>query len=448
MVEEQVEQRVPPQNIEAEQAVLGAILIEADALATVSELLHIDDFYRKTHQMIYEAILKTANSGEPVDLITVTAALQDAGQIDEVGGVAYLAHLANAVPTAANVEYYAKLVREKSVLRRLINTATKIAATGYEGGVDVEEILGEAEKRILEISQQGSLGKGFTPIKDVLLNTFERIEYLYNNKGQVTGIPSGYPDLDRMTNGFNRSDLIIIAARPAVGKTAFALNIAQNIAVRAGETVAIFSLEMGAEQLVQRMLCAEANIDAGKLRTGFLDEEDWPKLTMAVGTLSEAPIFIDDTPGITVQDIRSKCRRLKAEHGLGLILIDYLQLIQGRGKSDNRQQEVSEISRTLKLIARELNVPVIALSQLSRSVEQRQDKRPMMSDLRESGSIEQDADIVSFLYRDDYYNPESERKNIVEVIIAKQRSGPTGTVELVFLKNFNKFVSLERTPGA
>ncbi|MCX7571816.1 replicative DNA helicase [Tumebacillus sp. DT12] len=447
-MEEQVEQRVPPQNIEAEQAVLGAILIEADALTTVSELLQTEDFYRKTHQMIFEAILKTANNGDPVDLVTVTAALQNEGQIDDVGGVAYLAHLANAVPTAANVEYYATLVREKSVLRRLINTATKIASTGYETGVDVEDMLGDAEKRILEISQQGALGKGFTPIKDVLLGTFERIEFLFNNKGNVTGIPSGYPDLDKMTNGFNRSDLIILAARPAVGKTAFALNIAQNIAVRARETVAIFSLEMGAEQLVQRMLCAEANIDAGKMRSGFLDEDDWPKLTMAVGTLSEAPIYIDDTPGITVQDIRAKCRRLKAEHGIGLIMIDYLQLIQGRGKGDNRQQEVSEISRTLKLIARELNVPVIALSQLSRSVESRQDKRPMMSDLRESGSIEQDADIVSFLYRDDYYNPESERKNIVEFIIAKQRSGPTGTVELVFLKNFNKFVSLERAPGA
>jgi len=448
LIEEQVEQRVPPQNVEAEQAVLGAILIEEDALNTVSEMLQTEDFYRKTHQMIFEAILKTADNGDPVDLVTVTAALQNEGQIDDVGGVAYLAHLANAVPTAANVEYYATLVREKSVLRRLINTATKIASTGYETGVDVEDMLGDAEKRILEISQQGSLGKGFTPIKDVLLGTFERIEFLFNNKGNVTGIPSGYPDLDKMTNGFNRSDLIILAARPAVGKTAFALNIAQNIAVRARETVAIFSLEMGAEQLVQRMLCAEANIDAGKMRSGFLDEDDWPKLTMAVGTLSEAPIFIDDTPGITVQDIRAKCRRLKAEHGIGLIMIDYLQLIQGRGKGDNRQQEVSEISRTLKLIARELNVPVIALSQLSRSVESRQDKRPMMSDLRESGSIEQDADIVSFLYRDDYYNPESERKNIVEFIIAKQRSGPTGTVELVFLKNFNKFVSLERAPGA
>jgi len=448
MAEELLEQRVPPQNIEAEQAVLGAVLIEASALTTVTEVLHPDDFYRKSHQLIYEAILKVAESNEPVDLITVTAALQTLGHLEDIGGVAYLANLTNVVPTAANVDHYANIVREKSITRSLINTATKIASTGYEGGVDIGEMIDEAEKKILAISQAGAGNKGFTPIKDVLLNTFERIEYLFNNKGSVTGIPSGYPDLDKMTSGFQRSDLIILAARPAVGKTAFALNIAQNIAVRARETVAIFSLEMGAEQLVQRMLCAEANIDAGKMRTGMLDEDDWPKLTMAVGTLSEAPIYIDDTPGITVSEIRSKCRRLKTEHGLGLIMIDYLQLIAGKGKGDNRQQEVSEISRTLKLIARELNVTVIALSQLSRSVESRQDKRPMMSDLRESGSIEQDADIVSFLYRDDYYNPETEKKNIIEVIIAKQRSGPTGTVELVFLKNFNKFVSLERAPGA
>ncbi|HEU4962481.1 MAG TPA: replicative DNA helicase [Bacilli bacterium] len=447
MSEEFVE-RVPPQNMEAEQAVLGAVLIEAEALTPVSEMLQAEDFYRKTHQMIFDAIVRVSESGEPVDLITVTAQLQHVGQIDDIGGVAYLASLANSVPTAANVDYYAQIVKEKSIMRRLINTATKIAATGYEGGVEVAEMIDDAEKRILEISQQGSANKGFTPIKDVLLDTFERIEFLYNNKGAVTGTPTGYPDLDKMTSGFKPSELIILAARPAVGKTAFALNIAQNVAVREKGTVAIFSLEMGREQLVQRMLCAEANIDAGKMRTGFLDEDDWPKLTMAVGTLSEAPIYIDDTPGITVSEIRAKLRRLKVEHGLKLVVIDYLQLIMGKGKGDNRQQEVSEISRTLKLIARELECPVIALSQLSRSVEQRQDKRPMMSDLRESGSIEQDADIVSFLYRDDYYNPESERKNIIEIIIAKQRSGPTGTVELVFLKNFNKFVSLEKAPGA
>jgi replicative DNA helicase len=444
---EELMERVPPQHIEAEQAVLGAVMLEADAMITVSEILSVPDFYRKSHQIIYEAILNIAESGEPVDIVTVSKSLADSGNIEEIGGVAYLANLANSVPTAANVDHYASIVKEKSVLRRLINTATKIASTGYQGG-DVDEMISDAEKKIMEISQAGSITKGFTPIKDVLLDTFERIEFLYNNRGGVTGIPSGYPDLDRMTNGFNRSDLIILAARPAVGKTAFALNIATNVAARAGQTVAVFSLEMGKEQLVQRILCAEANIDAGRMRSGMLDEDDWPKLTMAVGALSETPIYIDDTPGITVTDIRAKCRRLKAEHGLGLVLIDYLQLISGNGRSDNRQQEVSEISRTLKLIARELDVTVIALSQLSRSVESRQDKRPMMSDLRESGSIEQDADIVSFLYRDDYYNPETERKNIVEFIIAKQRSGPTGTVELVFLKNFNKFVSLERAPGA
>ncbi|TCP52542.1 primary replicative DNA helicase [Tumebacillus sp. BK434] len=448
-MEEELVERVPPQNVEAEQAVLGAVLISNEALITVSELLAPEDFYRKTHQMIFEAILRIAEKGSPVDMVTLTTDLQNQGLIDEVGGVQYLASLSHSVPTAVNADHYATIVKEKSVMRRLINTATKIAATGYTGA-DVTEVIDEAERSILQISQAGSVSKGFTHVKDVLLNTFERIEFLYNNKGGVTGIPSGYPDLDKMTSGFHGSELIILAARPAVGKTAFALNVAQNIAVRAGEPVAIFSLEMGAEQLVQRMLCAEANIDAGKMRTGFLDEDDWPKLTMAVGTLSEAPIFVDDTPGITVTEIRAKCRRLKAEQGgkLGMVMIDYLQLIQGRGRGDNRQQEVSEISRTLKLIARELNVPVIALSQLSRSVESRQDKRPMMSDLRESGSIEQDADIVAFLYRDDYYNPESERKNIIEIIIAKQRSGPTGTVELVFLKNFNKFVSLERAPGA
>ncbi|MBL0385087.1 replicative DNA helicase [Tumebacillus sp. ITR2] len=446
-MQEELLERVPPQHIEAEQAVLGAVMLEADAIVTVQEMLQVPDFYRKSHQLIYEAILLLAESGEPVDVVTISKTLADNGQIEEIGGVAYLANLANSVPTAANVDHYASIVKEKSVLRRLINTATKIASTGYAGG-DVNEMISDAEKKIMEISQAGSFNKGFTQIKDVLLDTFERIEFLYNNRGGVSGISSGYPDLDKMTNGFNRSDLIILAARPAVGKTAFALNLATNVAARAGQTVAIFSLEMGKEQLVQRILCAEANIDAGRMRSGMLDEDDWPKLTMAVGSLSETPIFIDDTPGITVHDIRAKCRRLKAEHGIGLVLIDYLQLISGNGRTDNRQQEVSEISRTLKLIARELDVTVIALSQLSRSVEQRQDKRPMMSDLRESGSIEQDADIVSFLYRDDYYNPESERKNIVEFIIAKQRSGPTGTVELVFLKNFNKFVSLERAPGA
>ncbi|GIO03525.1 replicative DNA helicase [Brevibacillus halotolerans] len=434
--------RVPPQNIEAEESVLGAIFLSKEALITAMELLRPEDFYKTSHQRIFNTMLALYERGEPVDLVTVTADLQDQKVLEETGGVVYLTSLASSVPTAANIEYYAKIVEEKSLLRRLIRTATKIANDGYSREDEVGEIIADAEKYILEIAQNRNSG-GFIPIRDALMETYERIEFLSQRKGDITGIPSGYPDLDKMTAGFQRSDLIILAARPSVGKTAFALNVAQNVAARANETVAIFSLEMSASQLVQRMICAEGNLDASRMRSGGLEEDDWQKLTMAIGTLAKAPVYIDDTPGITVQDIRAKCRRLQTEKGLGLILIDYLQLIQGRGKGDNRQQEVSEISRTLKGIARELNVPIIALSQLSRSVEQRQDKRPMMSDIRESGSIEQDADIVAFLYRDDYYDKETEAKNIIEIIIAKQRNGPTGTVELVFLKEFNKFVSLD-----
>ncbi|MFC0210953.1 replicative DNA helicase [Paenibacillus chartarius] len=439
-----LENRIPPQNIEAEQAVLGAILLDTEALVTAMERINADDFYRGSHSRIFEAIVELAEKGEPVDLVTLTAKLQDKGELEDVGGVSYLAELAKSVPTAANIDYYAQIVEEKSMLRRLIRTATQIVASGYTAGEDVGGLLGDAEKKILEISQSRS-SSGFVSIREVLMEVFEKVEFLFTNKGGASGIPSGFTDLDKMTSGFQRSDLIILAARPSVGKTAFALNVAQNVGVRAKETVAIFSLEMGAAQLVNRMVCAEANVDAGRLRTGYLEGDDWEKLTMAMGALSEANIYIDDTPTITVQDIRAKCRRLQQEKGLGMILIDYLQLIAGRGKGDNRQQEVSEISRTLKQIARELNVPVIALSQLSRGVEQRQDKRPMMSDLRESGSIEQDADIVAFLYRDDYYDKESEKKNIIEIIIAKQRNGPVGTVELAFLKHFNKFVNLDRT---
>ncbi|WP_027094459.1 replicative DNA helicase [Cohnella thermotolerans] len=440
-----LEGRIPPQNLEAEQAVLGAILLEAEALITAMERIRAEDFYSVAHQRIFEAMTDLNDDNQPLDLVTLTARLQDKGQLEEIGGVTYLAKLANAVPTAANVEYYAQIVEEKSMIRRLIRTATQIVSNGFAAEDDVAVLINDAEQRIMEISNRRS-SSGFISIRDVLMDVFERVEFLFNHKGGTTGIPSGFRDLDKMTSGFQRSDLIIVAARPSVGKTAFALNIAQNVAVRAGETVAIFSLEMSAAQLVQRMLCAESNVDAGRMRTGYLEGDDWEKLTMAIGALSEAEVYIDDTPGITVADIRAKCRRLKKEKGLGMIVIDYLQLIQGRGKpGENRQQEVSEISRTLKQIARELEVPVIALSQLSRGVEQRQDKRPMMSDLRESGSIEQDADIVAFLYRDDYYNQDTEKKNIIEIIIAKQRNGPVGTVELVFLKNFNKFVSLDRT---
>lgn len=439
--------RIPPQNLEAEQAVLGAILLETEALITAMEKLKAEDFYSVSHQRIYDVMVALNDDNEPIDLVTLTARLQDLGQIDEVGGVMYLAKLANSVPTAANVEYYAQIVEEKSILRRLIRTATQIVSSGYATEDDVGVLLNDAEARIMEISSRRA-AHGFISIRDVLMEVFEKVESLFTNKGGTAGIPSGFIDLDKMTNGFQPNDLIIVAARPSVGKTAFALNVAQNVAVRANETVAIFSLEMSAPQLVQRIICAESNVDATRMRTGDLIADDWEKLSMAIGALSEAQIYIDDTPGVTVSDIRAKCRRLKKEKGLGLILIDYLQLIQGRGKAgENRQQEVSEISRTLKQIARELSVPVIALSQLSRGVEQRQDKRPMMSDLRESGSIEQDADIVAFLYRDDYYDKESEKKNIIEIIIAKQRNGPVGTVELVFLKNYNKFVSLDRSHG-
>lgn len=437
--------RIPPQNIEAEQAVLGAIFLEPQtALMLASEILVPEDFYRSSHQKIFQSMLRLADKGEPVDLVTVTKDLADAKILDEVGGVSYLSDLANSVPTAANVEYYAKIVEEKSILRRLIRTATSIVQEGYNREDEVDSLLMDAEKNIMEVAQRKKAG-AFQNIKDILVRTYDKIEMLHNRKGEITGVPTGFSELDRMTAGFQRNDLIIVAARPSVGKTAFALNIAQNVATKTDENVAIFSLEMGAEQLVMRMLCAEGNIDAQNLRTGNLTPDDWGKLTMAMGSLSNAGIYIDDTPGIRVSEIRAKCRRLKQEKGLGLVIIDYLQLIQGSGRNrENRQQEVSEISRSLKALARELEVPVIALSQLSRSVEQRQDKRPMMSDIRESGSIEQDADIVAFLYRDDYYNNESENKNIIEIIIAKQRNGPVGTVQLAFVKEYNKFVNLER----
>ncbi|WP_028784453.1 replicative DNA helicase [Thalassobacillus devorans] len=434
--------RTPPHNVEAEQAVLGAIFLEPEAMSTASEKLLPDDFYRASHQRIFEVMLTLSDRGEPIDLVTVTTALSNAKVLEEVGGVSYLSDLANSVPTAANIEYYARIVDEKAILRRLIKTATDIVTTGYSDEEDVDSVLNDAEKNILDVSQRKNSGS-FKNIKDVLIDVYDNIEQLHNNSEGVTGIPTGYRDLDKITSGFQRNDLIIVAARPSMGKTAFALNIAQNVAINTEENVAIFSLEMGADQLVSRMLCAEGNIDAQRLRTGNLEAEDWGKLTMAMGSLSNAGIYIDDTPGIRVSDIRSKCRRLKQEHGLGMILIDYLQLIQGSANSkENRQQEVSEISRSLKGLARELNVPLIALSQLSRGVESRQDKRPMMSDLRESGSIEQDADIVGFLYREDYYEQESENNNI-EIILAKQRNGPVGTVELAFVKQYNKFVDLD-----
>lgn len=436
--------RTLPHNIEAEQAVLGAIFLVPDMIVTATEILEPEDFYRVSHQRIFSMMIRLTDKGEPIDLVTITTELDDLKMLDEVGGVSYLTDIANSVPTAANIEYYARIVEEKSTLRKIIHAATDIVTKTYDEGDEVTDLLDHAEKTILDISQNKSSGR-FQNIQDVLVGVYDNIEQLHNMDEEVTGIATGFRDLDYITSGFQKNDLIIVAARPSVGKTAFALNIAQNVAVNSDENVAIFSLEMGADQLVMRMLCAEGNIDAQRLRTGKLQEEDWRKLTMAMGSLSNAGIYIDDTPGIKVNEIRFKCRRLKQESGLGMVLIDYLQLIQGNANSrESRQQEVSEISRQLKALARELEVPVIALSQLSRGVEQRQDKRPIMSDIRESGSIEQDADIVGFLYRDDYYDQESEKENIIEIIIAKQRNGPVGTVELAFVKEYNKFVDLDR----
>ena len=438
--------RVPPHNHEAEQSVIGAIFLEPQALITASEILLPTDFYRTAHQKIFQTMLNLSDQGKAIDVITVTEELSAKKELEDVGGLSYLAELANAVPTAANIAHYAKIVEEKALLRRLIRTATKIVEDGYTREDEVEALLSEAEKKMMEVASRKTAGD-FKHIQDVLVQTYDNIEQLLNREGDVTGIPTGFRDLDKITAGFQRNDLIIVAARPSVGKTAFALNVAQAAAIKARENVAIFSLEMGADQLVMRMLCSEGNIDAQVLRTGTLQDEDWRKLTMAMGSLSNSGVYIDDTPGIRVNEIRAKCRRLAQENGLGMILIDYLQLIQGSGKpGENRQQEVSEISRSLKGLARELKVPVIALSQLSRGVEQRQDKRPMMSDLRESGSIEQDADIVAFLYRDDYYNKEeSAEKNVIEIILAKQRNGPTGTVKLSFKKEYNKFLDVDWT---
>ena len=447
-----IEERVPPQNIEAEQAVLGAMLIDKKAIAKASEILTSSDFYREAHRVIFNAMLELYNKNEAVDMVTVTEILKRDNKLEDIGGLAYITSLANVVLTAANVKYHADIVAEKSVLRQLVRVSTEIAAMGYEANEDVGTLLDTAESRILEISNRKKKAD-FTPINDVLMESVQNIEKLINNKGGLTGLPSGFADLDKLTSGLHPSDFIILAARPSMGKTALALNIVQNVALRAhkkigGEprSVAFFSLEMSKEQLVNRMLCAEAGIDSQRLRVGEMGDKDWDALWGACDLMSKAKIYIDDTAGITVMDMRSRARRLKAEHGLDLIVVDYLQLMQGSGKRNNsgdRQQEVSEISRSLKALARELDVPVLALSQLSRSVEARQVKRPMLSDLRESGSLEQDADIVAFLYREDYYNPETENKH-TELIIAKHRNGPVDTVNLFFHKQFTKFVGFSK----
>lgn len=435
--------KIPPHNIEAEQSVLGAMLLSKDACYQVAEHLKSDDFYRESHRKIFDIIVALSEKREPVDLVTVTEELRNAKILEQMGGVMYLTTLTETVPTIANAMYYSKIVEEKAILRRLINTSSQIVSKAYDGAEDVENILDDAERRILEIAQKRRV-ENYHHIKDILLSTFERIEELYNSDGGITGVPTGFADIDERTSGFQPSDLILIAARPSMGKTAFALNIAQNAAIRHKIPVAIFSLEMSKEQLVQRMLCSESNVDSHRLRTGKLMDDDWPRLARAMGPLSQASIFIDDTPGITSLEIRSKARRIKAEQGLGLIIIDYLQLMAGSGRTENRQQEISDISRSLKALARELSVPVVALSQLSRAPEMRSDHKPILSDLRESGSQEQDSDLVAFLYREDYYDKDTDQKNIAEIIIAKQRNGPTGSVKLVWLPRFTKFANIEK----
>ncbi|MEZ7758820.1 replicative DNA helicase [Granulicatella adiacens] len=441
---------VPPQNLEAEEAVLGSILLEQDSIISVMEFLVPDDFYRVAHQLIFSAMIELNQNSEAIDPITVSEKLRQKNQIENVGGEAGIIELLDKVPTAANVEFYTQIVLEKSTRRKLIKTSTNIVKNAYQEDETIANVLDTAERDILSVSE-GRNKAGFIPIRDVLHDAYESLEERSKNNGEVTGIATGYIGLDRMTSGLHADELIILAARPSVGKTAFVLNIAKNVAVNLNETVAIFSLEMGAESLVERIICSHASINAGHLKTGKLTDEEYTQYFVATGVLAEAPIYIDDTPGIRVSEIRAKCRRLKQErNNLGLVVIDYLQLIEGNGK-ESRQQEVSEISRNLKKLAKELKVPVIALSQLSRGVEQRQDKRPIMSDIRESGSIEQDADIVAFLYRDDYYRqepdenghvPEVEPNSTIEVIIEKNRSGPRGTVELNFMKEFNKFTNL------
>ena len=436
--------KIPPHDVDAEQAILGSMLTDQDAVIDAIEVLKPEDFYREDNKYIYQSIINLYNRGEPIDIITVKAELTSMQKFEAVGGIEYLATLPDKVPLVANADKYIKIVEEKSILRQLIKAANEIQSLGYAQNEEIDNIVDQSEKMIFNI-MQGKNQKGYTQIKDVLVETFAELEKLYNQKETITGVPTGFADLDYKTAGLHNSDLILIAARPAMGKSAFVLNIATYAAINTKKPVVIFNLEMSKEQLVNRMLCSEAMVDSNKIRTGKIDEEDWIKLATALGPLSEAPIYIDDTPGISVAEIRAKCRKLKLEKNIGLVVIDYLQLIQGSGKRNaSREQEISEISRSLKILAKELDVPVIALSQLSRAAEARQDHRPMLSDLRESGAIEQDADIVMFLYRDDYYNPDSEKKNIAEIILAKHRAGSTGTVELLWMGNYTKFANLDK----
>ena len=446
----------PPHSDEAERAVLGGIFLNADTLPDAQEYVTADDFYKKAHRLLFQAMTDLQDNGTAIDTVTVSDYLDNHNNLDDIGGVGYITDLVAATPIASNVVYYAKIVQQKSTLRKLISTAQNIASRSYTEQDDVEGLVEDAERQIMDVSENRNQA-GFKQIKDVLNQAMAQIDQLYQNDQAITGLPTGFRDLDKITTGLHEDEMIILAARPAVGKTAFALNIAQNVGTKTDKSVAIFSLEMGAEQLVNRMLCSEGSIDANHLRTGQLNEEEWQNLIIAMGSLSKAKIYMDDTPGIRMAEIRAKCRRLAREQGdLGLIIIDYLQLIEGSGQ-ENRQQEVSAVSRQLKKLAKELHVPVIALSQLSRGVEQRQDKRPVLSDIRESGSIEQDADIVAFLYLDDYYRDAEgdeddddqggnddgdDNVGEVEVIIEKNRSGPRGTVKLLFVKSYNKFTNI------
>jgi replicative DNA helicase len=435
--------KLPPQNLEAEQSVLGGILIENEAINRVAEILDADDFYRDAHRKIFNALITLSERDEPADLITLTNELRKTDHLDSIGGASYVASLIDSVPTAANIEYYAKIVKEKAILRKLIQTSTEIITQSYEDRGDVEVFLDEAERSIFEISEK-RVRPSFYSIRDIVKESFKTIERLFQKKELVTGVPSGFREIDRMTAGFQPSDLIIIAGRPSMGKTAFCLNIAQYAAIENKIPVAIFSLEMSKEQLVIRMLCSEAHVEGTRLRTGFLNESDWPKLTIAAGNLSEAPIYIDDTAALSILELRAKARRLKSERGLGMLIVDYLQLMKGRTRVESRQQEISEISRSLKALSKELNIPVIAVSQLSRKTEERTGNRPQLSDLRESGAIEQDADLILFIYRDEVYNrsEDNPNKGKAEVIIGKQRNGPIGKIDLAFLDKFTTFKEL------
>lgn len=435
--------KLPPQHLEAERAVIGGMLLDREAIHRVVEVILPEDFYRNAHQKIYEAILVLYTANEPVDLLTLTQTLRDRKELEAVGGASYLSELLDQTPTAAHASHYARLIHEKSVLRRLIEGATEIVTGGYEPGVKADEFLDRAEKIIFEVAAK-KVGPGFAQVKDVVKASFKHIEELYEKKTLVTGVPTGFPDLDKITAGLQKSDMIIIAGRPSSGKTAFALSIMENAACGHKVPCAIFSLEMSKESLVQRLLCSRAQVDASKLRGGFLSESDWPKLTRAAGMLSEAPIYIDDSAMTTVLEMRAKIRRLKKEKDIGLVVVDYLQLVRTHGRMESREREISEISRNLKALAKEMEIPVIALSQLNRGVESRNDKRPMTSDLRESGSIEQDSDVIMLIYRDEMYNPESPDVGKAEIIIGKQRNGPTGVVQLAFLKQFTRFDNLAR----